>query len=203
MRTKRNRKLRTRKRKGGASVPLFFKEYVAPETVSSWKRIETKDIIDAIQYFDYPPPDKIKCECLCLHYIKKTSGFLFDNLKFGYYKILIGSDGVTTYVRVDMGSSWTLDSKSIKTESEKGNIIVYDMLENDIFALPGFERDNPDITSPSKPIPTPVLVPTLTEPRENPFTLAECKKKNEELTFELSNIKKEIAKLNEHLARLP
>ena len=129
-----------------------------------------------------------------------------DNLKFGYYKILIGSDGVTTYVRVDMGSSWTLDSKSIKIESEKGNIIVYDMLENDIFALPGFERDNPHITSPSKPIPAPMLAPmpvsALAERRENPFNLAKCKKKNEELTLELSNIKKEIANLNEHLARL-
>jgi hypothetical protein len=41
----------------------------------------------------------------------------------------------------------------------------------------------------------------LTKPRENPFTLSECKK-NEELTLEISNIKKEIAKLNDYLARL-
>ena len=194
MRTKRLRKLRTRKRKGGANLPLFFKEYVSPEIVSSWRRIDTKDITNRIGYFDLDQT----IQCVCLHYIKKTSGFLFDNLKFGYYKIIIGSDGFTTYIRINNGPSWTLNSYAIKAESEKGNIIVYDMLDNDIFALPGFERDNPDITSP-KSIP---MQPTVLSPRENPFSLSKCKKRTEELTLVISNLKEEIARLNGQLAKI-
>lgn len=195
MRTKRYRKLRTRKRKGGANLPLLFKEYVRPEIVSSWKRIQPNHVRRAINEFT-DPDTKIDCECLCLHYIKKTKGFLFDNLKFGYYKVRIGSDGVTTYVKLDNGSSlwaWSLNSSAIQTESEKGNIIVYDISNNDIFALPGFEHDNPDITSPMKPIQVqPVALP---ERRENPFNLAKCKKKNEELTLEISRLNEQFAKL--------